>query len=164
MKLEGQLSSLPKSAKLLIFCFLITLSFGFYTGLIFVNENTNASINGVEEQYLGNENNEVAVVMKFKKPEKEIITMVHNHVLSMSLIFFLLGGILLLTNLAPVLKKVLIVEPFVSLLLTFGGIWIMWSGVIWFKYVVVFSGILMTVTFTTSVSLILFQLAKKNKK
>lgn len=164
MQLEGQLNNLSKSAKLLVFCFLITLSFGFYTGLIFVNENTHSTFNGIEEQYLGNENDEQSEIMKFKKPEKEIITMVHNHVLSMSVIFFLLGGLLLLTQLSPLLKKILIVEPFISVLLTFGGIWIMWSGVYWFKYVVMFSGILMTLTFTTSVLIILFQLVKKENK
>jgi len=161
MQLEGQLKNLSKPAKLLVFCFLLTLSFGFYTGLIFVNENTRSTFNGIEEQYLGNEADEQAKEMKFKKPEKEIITMVHNHVLSMSVIFFLLGGLLLLTQLSPLLKKILIVEPFISLLLTFGGIWIMWSGVYWFKYVVMFSGILMTLTFTTSVLIILFQLVRK---
>jgi len=163
MQLEGQLNKLPKSAKLLVFCFLLTLSFGFYTGLIFVNKNTHSAFNGIEEHYLGNETDEQAQEMKFKKPEKEIITVVHNHVLSMSVIFFLLGGLLLLTNLSPLFKKILIVEPFISLLLTFGGIWVMWSGVYWVKYVIMFSGILMTLTFTTSVLIILFQITRKTE-
>lgn len=162
MKLEGLIHNLPIQAKLLITCFLLTLSFGFYTGLLFVNENTHSTFSGIEEQYLGNENDENAVEMKFKKPLKEIVTMVHNHVLSMSIIFFVIGVILLTTSLPSCLKKILIVEPFISLLLTFGGIWVMWSGIIWFKYVIMISGILMTLTFTTSVVLILSQLYKKN--
>ena len=131
---------------------------------MFVNENTHSTFHGIEEQYMGNENDEQAVDMKFKKPEKEIVTMVHNHILSMSVIFFLLGGLVLLTNLHPLLKKILIVEPFFSLLLTFGGIWIMWSGVVWFKYVIMLSGMLMTATFTTSVLIILVQLIRKQHK
>jgi hypothetical protein len=110
---------------------------------------------------LGNEDDENAEVMKFKKSKKDIVTMVHNHVLSLSIIFLLLGGLLLLTNLSPILKKILIVEPFISLLLTFGGIWVMWSGVLWFKYIIMLSGILMTATFTASVLIILFQLLRK---
>jgi len=161
MELNGLIHQLPKNAKILIACFVVALSFGFYTGLLFVNENTNSTFQGIEEQYLGNEADEEALEMKFKTPKKKIITMVHNHVLSMSVIFFLIGGLLLLTSISPLLKKILIVEPFLSLLLTFGGIWVMWSGVIWFKYVVMISGMLMTLTYTASVIIILLQLSRK---
>ncbi|MDG1475958.1 MAG: hypothetical protein P8Q14_02315 [Vicingaceae bacterium] len=154
---------LPKPAKLLVGFFIVTLSFGYYTGLRFVNENTNNTTQGIEEHYLGNEDNEDAEVMRFKKSEKEIITTVHNHVISMSLIFLALGGILLITSINPVLKKCLIVEPFISIILTFGGIWLMWSGVLWFKYIVICSGILLTITYTTSVVIILLQLLKQFK-
>ena len=160
MELHGKIHHLPKQAKLLIGAFIITLSFGYFTGLRFVSENTNNTTEGIEEQYLGNENNEDAVEMKFKKSEKEIITMVHNHVVSMSIIFLLLGSIILITSIHPLLKKFLIIEPFISIILTFGGIWLMWSGILWFKYVIIFSGILLTITFTTSVVMILIQLFK----
>ncbi len=160
MSLHGKIHSLPKTAKLLLACFLITLSFGFYTGLIFVNENTNNTVEGIKTHYLGNENDENAEIMQFKKAEKEIITTVHNHVLSMSVIFFLLGMILLTTSIHPTLKKVLIVEPFISILLTFGGIWILWLGVDWFKYVIIVSGITLSLAFTISVFLIFSQLIK----
>lgn len=161
MELQGKIHELPKSAKLLLGFFILTLSFGYYTGLRFVNENTNSTTQGIEEHYLGNEGDESATEMKFKKTEKEIITTVHNHVVSMALIFLALGVILLLTSIPKKLKQFLIVEPFISIVLTFGGIWLMWSGVLWFKYIVIFSGILLTITFTTSVILILFQLFKK---
>lgn len=162
MELHGKIHQLPKSAKLLVVFFILTLSFGYFVGLRFVNENTNSTVDGIEEHYLGNETDEEAEVMKFKKAEKEIITTVHNHVTSMSLIFLTLGVILLLTSIPKGLKKFLIVEPFISILLTFGGIWLLWSGVLWFKYVIIFSGTLLTLTFTTSVMLILLQLFKKN--
>ena len=109
MQFEGKIQELSKTTKMLLVCFLITLSFGFYTGLLFINENTNSTFNGVEEHYLGNEDDENAEVMKFKKSKKDIVTMVHNHVLSLSIIFLLLGGLLLLTNLSHILKKILIV-------------------------------------------------------
>jgi len=162
MELHGKIHTLPKQAKLLIGAFIITLSFGYYTGLRFVMENTNNTTQGIEEHYLGNEDDEDADEMKFRKSEKEIITTVHNHVVSMSLIFLLLGGILLLTSLPHALKKVLIVEPFLSIILTFGGIWLMWSGVLWLKYIVMFSGMLLTLTFTVAAVLIMVQLFKKS--
>ena len=163
LELHGIIHQLPKPAKLLVGFFVVTLSFGYFTGLRFVNENTGNTTRGIEEHYLGNEADDDADIMRFKKSEKEIITTVHNHVTSMSLIFFALGSILLITSVNPLLKKFLIIEPFISIVLTFGGIWIMWSGVLWFKYIIICSGILLTITFTSSVILILSQLLKKTQ-
>ena len=163
MELHGKIHELPKAAKLLVGFFILTLSFGYYTGLRFVGENTGNTTQGIEEHYMGNEANEDAIEMKFKKSEKEIISIVHDHVIGMAVIFLVLGAILLMTSLPPKLKKFLIVEPFISIILTFGGIWLMWSGVLWLKYVIIFSGVLLTLTYTTSVILILQQLFKKKE-
>jgi hypothetical protein len=161
MQLDGLLLTLPKELKLLIAAFVIVLSVGFYTGLLFVSETSSASPNGIEEQYLGNEDDDGVMVMKFKKSEQEMLTLVHSHVLSMSLIFFLMGLILSITRLNRSFKLFLILEPFVSVILTFGGIYFLWTGMLWMKYVVMFSGTLMALSFTFSVILILFQLTKK---
>ena len=163
MELNGLIYKLPKEIKLLTGTFLIILSIGFYTGLLFVNESSSTSASGIEENYLGNENNEDAQVMKFKKPEKEMLSIVHSHVLSMSLIFFLVGLILSTTSLNRSLKLFLMIEPFLSVVLTFGGIYLLWKGVLWMRYVVMFSGFLMTITFTTSVLIILVQLLRSKK-
>ena len=90
-----------------------------------------------------------------------MLTIVHTHILSMSFIFFLLGALVWLSKLPKNLKLFLSVEPFISVLLTFGGIYFLWTGLLWMKYVVIFSGILMTLTFSISVILVLQQLAKK---
>jgi len=161
MQLNGLILTLPKELKALIVVFIIVLSIGFYTGLLFVSDTSSANPNGIEEQYLGNEADEDAVVMKFKKSEKEMLTLVHNHVLSMSIIFFLIGLILSITQLGKKLKLFLMIEPFISVILTFWGIYLLWKGFIWMKYIVMFSGALMTLTFTLSVIIILFQLLKR---
>jgi hypothetical protein len=163
MQINGLIQSLPKELKLLIGAFIIVLSIGFYTGLLFVSEKSSANPNGIEEQYLGNEADENTMVMKFKKSEQEMLTLVHSHVLSMSLIFFLVGLILSITQLNRNLKLFLIIEPFVSVILTFGGIYFLWEGLLWMKYVIMFSGTLMALSFTVSTFIILFQLFKKGQ-
>jgi len=162
MQLNGLIYTLPKELKLLIGTFIIVLSIGFYTGLLFVGETSSTNPNGIEEQYLGNETDEDAMVMKFKKSEKEMLTLVHNHILSMSIIFFLVGGVLSITQLGKKLKLFLVVEPFLSVILTFGGLYFLWKGILWMKYIVVFSGVLMTLTFTVAITIILYQLFKQN--
>lgn len=162
MNISGSIYSFPKEIKLLIGSFLVVLSIGFFLGLSFVNETTEVKPDGIETQYLGNEDVADAPTMKFKKSGREILTLVHNHMLSLSVLFFLLAIILSTTDLNKKVKLFLMVEPFVSILLTFGGIYILWSGVLWFKYIIILSGILMTFSFAAAVFIILKQLLKGN--
>ncbi len=164
MEFQGSLSTFSKEIKLFIGAFVIILSVGFYTGLLFVSQTSTTGPDGLVENYLGNEEDEAAEIMKFKKSEREMLTIVHTHILSMSFIFFLLGVLVWLTKLSKKLKLFLTVEPFLSVLLTFGGIYFLWSGVLWMKYVVIFSGFLMTLTFTISTILVFHQLALKPDK
>lgn len=164
MQLNGLIFTLPKEIKLLIGAFIIVLSIGFFTGLLFVGETSSANPNGIEEHYLGNEEDEHAKVMRFKKSEKEMLTLVHNHILSMSIIFFLVGLLVSITKLKRKFKLFLIVEPFASVILTFGGLYLLWKGILWMKYIVMFSGILMTLTFSLSVIIVLKQLFQQHNK
>jgi len=161
MELHGLLHTFPKHIKLFIAAFVILLSVGYGSGLLFVGNTNSNNPNGMEENYLGNEDDENAAVMKFKKGEREMLTLLHTHVLSISFIFFFLGCLVALTSLPKKLKSFLMIEPFLSILLTFGGIYLLWKGILWMKYVVMLSGIVMTLVFIVSAFSILFQLTKK---
>ena len=164
MHYNGLLETFPREIKIFIGAFVMLLSLGFFTGLLFVNETSSATPSGIEENYLGNEKDEDAKVMKFHKSEHEMLTIVHTHILSMSFIFFLLGILVWMTRLSKNWKLFLTVEPFLSIILTFGGIYLLWSGMLWMKYLIVFSGVLMTLTYTISVVLIMYQLLMKPKR
>jgi len=164
MQIQGLLSQFPKEVKILIAAFVVTLSIGFFTGINFVKITSTFQSTGIASNYLGNENDEEADVMQFKKSEKEILTLIHNHILSMSIIFLLLGGILSLTSLSKRWKAILMFEPFLSIILTFGGIYILWSGVIWFKYIIMLSGLAMVLSFIFSVFFILKEIVFSIKK
>lgn len=166
MKVHGLIHQFPGEIKILLLAFVLVLSVGFYGGLSFVGNTTSMSVSGIETHYLGNEDDENSEVMKFKKNKREILTIVHNHILSLSVIFFLLALILSTTSINKKLKYFLMVEPFFSILLTFGGIYLMWTGIIWFKYVVIFSGVLMTLSFVVASLIILIEILfySKTKK
>ena len=161
MKLHGLLQTFPKHIKLFIAVFVIMLTVGYGSGLLFVGNTNSNNPSGMEENYLGNEEDENAEVMKFKKGEREMLTILHTHVISISFIFFFLGGLIAMTSLPKKLKTFLMIEPFLSILLTFGGIYLLWKGMLWMKYIVMLSGIVMTIVFVVSVMSILFQLTKK---
>ncbi|MGI9531051.1 hypothetical protein [Lutimonas sp.] len=143
MDVKGALGSMSLQFRLFVVCFVLILNVGFFTGFNFVRVTTSLNSTGIEENYLGNEEDEDAEIMHFKKSEQEVLTLVHNHILSLSLIFFVLGVLMYMTNEKSTTVGFLMFEPFVSLVLTFGGIWLLWKGVIWFKYVIMISGSLM---------------------
>ena len=176
MKLEGKIHNLPGHAKAFLFAFLLTLSFGYFTGVLFIKHTTEFTSQGIEESYNGNQTEEEITEddwenddwegenfqpLKYKKSEQEIISIIHEHVISFSLIFLLLGVLVLLTSIPIWLKKILIIEPFISTVLTFGGIWMLWKDITWMKYIVMFSGVLLTITFSVSVIIVMQQLLKK---
>ena len=167
MQFHGLIHTFPKTVKLFLLFFLIALSFGFFSGFKFLKHTTKLSTNGIEQHYNGNEkgaeqSNTEEVI--FKKAESEILTIIHTHALSMSLIFFALGIILITTSINEKLKLFLLVEPFISIVVTFGGIWLLWKEVSWFKYVVMISGIFLTTSFVIIVLIIMWQIlfVKKN--
>lgn len=157
------ISELSKELKTLITAFVIVLSVGFYSGIRFVNETDSHTASGVYENYLGNEENEDAEVFKFKKTDREMISIVHSHIISMALIFLSIGGLLSMVPLGKKLKYFITIEPFVSIILTFGGIYLMWMGIEWMRYIVIVSGILMTLCYTAAVVLILKHTLVKSK-
>ena len=162
MQFHGLIHTFPKYIKIFIAAFVIVLSVGYFTGLMFVNQTDSSNPSGLEKNYLGNEDNEDAEVMIFKKGDREMLTILHTHVLSISFIFFLLGGLVSITSLPTKLKSFLMIEPFISIILTFGGIYFLWKDVSWMKYIVMISGILMTIVFIISAGAVLLQLSKKS--
>ena len=154
MNFIDNIHDFPIAVKRFILLFVLTLSVGYFTGFKFIKRTTELSSVGIERNYNGNESDESATKMKFKKSEGEILTTVHTHILSFSLIFFCLGLVLLTVPMSTKLKNFLLIEPFISIILTFGGIWMLWKDVTWFKYVVMISGTLLTLSLTISVLLI----------
>ena len=160
MELHGLLQTFPKHIKLFIASFVVVLSIGYATGLLFVKQTQSVSPDGIEQNYLGNEAIENVKVMKFEKGAREMLTIIHTHILSMSFIFFFLGGLLAMSSIPKRWKAFLMIEPFFSILLTFGGIYFMWMGVTWLKYIVMLSGVLMTSAYFVSAGIILYDCFK----
>ena len=157
----GFIASFSKELKVLTAFFLITLSIGFYLGLGFVNHTTDAQAQGVIENYNGNEDDPDAEIMKFKKSEHEMYNILHTHFLSLSVIFFLLGILVYGVKMNSFWRKLLMIEPLVSVLLTFGGIYFLWQGLEWMVYVVMISGFLMTLSYSIAILMIFISLFRK---
>ena len=157
---KNYIATLPKPIKMFLAAFLVALSVGYFTGLNFVSQTDSTSPKGIVENYNGNEDNPEAKTMKFKKGKREMLTIIHTHILSISFIFFMLGILVWGTNQSVLLKSILTIEPFVSVLLTFGGIYMLWLGYSFFSYIVIVSGILMTLSYVLGVLVVFKDLFK----
>lgn len=162
-KWNGFLRIIPASAKWMVGLFVIVLSIGFYSGIRFVEHTTDFNPQGVEEQYIGNEDDEEAEELKYEKTTQEMFTTMHTHFMSLAMVFFLTGILTLLTKADKNMKRFLAIEPLISVIVTFGGLILMWKGVLWMKYIVILSGVLMTLCYTGCVLLILWDLTQKSE-
>jgi len=173
-----KLRHLPKFAKLSITGFILALGFGYITGLMYVEDTTKLSLDGIEENYNGNslanepidddtiddwdESLEMTEPLRFKKSKQELITIIHTHVISFALIFLSLSILIYFTSTPLIIKKILLIEPFVSIVLTFGGIWLLWLGLDWLKFIIMISGSFLTFSFILLSFFILIELTKKD--
>lgn len=156
-----QLHTLPKLLKSCLIAFLIALSFGYFSGIDLLKHTTDFKSKGIENNVLGNELDESAETLHFKMSERELHGIIHSHVVSLSVLFLILGVLIYFTSLPTSLRAFLMLEPMLSLLATFGGLWLLWSGVVWLKYLIMISGVLMHLSFVVLILCLLRELLLK---
>jgi hypothetical protein len=158
-----RLQQLPAKIKLLLFFTVLNLTFGVSIGLYYVANTTQLSPAGTTEHFSGSEiDAEFDIPEKYPKPVSELLITTHNHILSLTLIFLVIGGIFYFnSSITGGLKTFLIAEPFVSILTTFGGIWLIRFVHPAFSYLVIISGILMYGCYFTMAGVLLYELGLK---
>lgn len=138
----------PPAYKKLIFTFVLVSFIGVVVGGIMIEVTTHLTPEGVVEQYKGNRKNKTkAAELKFPKPFKEMLITTHNHILGLSSLFLIMGFLYLGTGRSSWWHISIAVEPLLSLIFTFGGLWVMrywWAP---FVYVVILSGTLMLASY-----------------
>lgn len=150
-----------KSLKRILLLFMATISLGYGFGLRYLYLTTEANPTTLESHYLGNEADEEAEIMKFKKTEKSILTFLHDHLFALGILQLILSLLIYFTKTKKRLKSFLIYEPFISLLVTFSGIYLLWLGVPGLQYLLMISGALFHTTFIFSIFFFSFKLVKK---
>lgn len=159
--MQTALHQLPVLLKRSLLVFLLALSFGYFSGADLLKHTTSFKSKGVAENVLGNEADETAEELRFKMSERQLHGIIHTHVVTMSVLFLILSVLIYFTSLPAGLKSFLMIEPFLSLIATFGGLWCLWKGMVWLKYVVMVSGVLMHLSFITMIVLLCWQLLRK---
>jgi hypothetical protein len=155
-----RLYEFPKKLRLLCLLTVINLTIGVSVGLYYVGYTTQFSSAGTSEHFAGSKiSAQFDIPDKYPKPISELLNTTHTHIISMTFIFLIIGGIFFFNSIITgLLKTILIVEPFVSILITFGGIWLMRFIHSGFSYIVIFSGLLMYLSYFIMVFIICYEL------
>lgn len=141
--------------------FLLMLTAGYSIGILFVDHSSSGTPKGLAEQFRGSSAEESAqsAELRYEKSPDEMYTFLHNHILSLSLIFFAVGSIFHFSSIVTGgLKVFLMIEPLAAIGTTFGGIWLMRFVSEGFNILVIISGTAMALCYLAMVGLILVEL------
>ena len=158
-----KLYEFPNKLKLLCFLTVFNITVGVGVGLYYVGYTTQYSSIGTSEHFAGSKvSDDFDIPDKYPKPISELLNTTHTHVISMTFIFLIIGGIFYFNSIITgSMKIILIVEPFISIMATFGGIWLIRFIHSGFSYLVILSGILMYLSFFVMASTIFYELSIK---
>lgn len=159
MNWQFRLRNLPKPIKGMLTTFILVMLFGYSTSFVLLADTTQLKAQGIEENYLGNEDlPETDGPLKFRKSKHEMMNIVHTHAFVLGILFLITGLMIYFCGIPVWLKKFLMIEPLLSIIFTFGFILIVWKGYSSFKYLAMISGIIMHFSFLSMLFLIFREL------
>ena len=108
-KLSIRLSALKIHFKIFISVFLFVLSVGYISGLDLLNFTTNFSVEGIERNILGELENKDQDIIYFKMPKGQLNTIIHSHLIGLSIVFLILSILVNMTNCNFLFKSFILV-------------------------------------------------------
>jgi hypothetical protein len=143
----------------------IVQAVGYTTSLVYVWYTTRLTPPGIAVHYRGAADSAAGDgAMQFPKSFAEMLTVTHTHLLGMAAIFVVTGiGITLCTGVSPRWKRVLAVEPFIALLVSFSAMWLMRYVDGRFAWLLEASSGVLAITFYVQSALILRDLARAER-
>jgi hypothetical protein len=157
-------SSLPETIRALGRWITIVQLVGYTTSLLFIRHTTGMTPVGVATRYRGSAPDAAEGAMQFAKSFSEMLTVTHTHLFSMAAIFVFSGlALALCARPSERWRRILIVEPFVALLVSFSAMWLMRYADARFSWLLGLSSGLMAVTFYVQSFFILRELMPRSR-
>ncbi len=155
-----KLKTLDKPLKLLLAAYLFAITTGVSIGVLFIRHTTHMSTEGVIERFNGSlSDDDFEIREVYPKPLSELIITTHNHILGLSFVFFTVGLIFYFNSIIDGRWKIfLMVEPLISLLVSFSSIWLVRFYNPSFVYLTFISSFLMFASFYIMVAISLFEI------
>ncbi|MCW8848451.1 MAG: hypothetical protein OQJ81_00625 [Melioribacteraceae bacterium] len=159
------LYQLNRELKSFLTIFLLVLSIGVLFGLVFLFHTTSFDKDVTSERLIEAEQvleEDFGINESKAKSTGELLMTTHNHILGFAFIFFLTGGIFYFNSLINIFwKTILITEPLISTVVSFGSLWLVrFYGNGWI-YLTILSAILMYSAFFIMVVISIYDLNRK---
>ena len=168
--MPNNLYQLNKNLKALYISFLIVLSIGVSMAMVYIYLTTSMTIDGTETRYAGDNipedfDPDIDVLENSPKSFLELVSHAHSHIVSFSFIFFLTALIFEKNSIVKgKWKLILMIEAFISILITFGGFFLIRFIDRGFSYLVITSSSIMYLSYYIMVAVCLYELIfVKNK-
>lgn len=164
MSFETKLNQLPSLLKRFLLAYLIVLAVGISVGLFYVTSTTKAKPSGIIERWNGSKVEKNEIPEQYEKSFQEMLMTTHNHILGFSFILLQVGFIFYFNSVVKsTLKTILLIEPFLSIILTFGSIWLMRFVSHYFVYLTIISASVLYSSIFVMIIISMYDLAiKKN--
>lgn len=161
-----KLTELDRALKYFLITIIFVLTIGVSTGLIYLFETTNYSPTGTVQRFSGSQmiegDNEFEIPEYYPKPISEMLITTHNHILGFSFIFFIIGIIFYFNSvIIGFWKTFLLVEPVISVLITFGSLWLIRYVDTNFVYLTIISSTVLYISFFIMAGTCIFELQFK---
>ena len=163
MKNSFFLKDLEKNIKYFLVAFLITITAGIFTGLSYIYYTTNIAADSISERYAGSVVEEdYEIPENFPKSIENMIQTTHEHVNSFAIISFMIGMIFYFNSIINgKLKAFLMIEPFLSTIITFLSLWLIRFINTSFAYLVILSSTLMYFCWFVMIGIAMYELILK---
>ena len=161
-----KLHQLDNNLKYFLSLFLIVMTIGVTIGLIYVQSTTNISAEGTVHRYAGSEaKDEFDIPEYYPKPKSDMLMTTHNHIISFAMIFGMIGLLFYFNSMIlGTWKFILMAEPLISTIITFGSIWGIRFIAPDFAFITIISGILMYLAYYIMVGIMLYELLLYSEK
>lgn len=161
------LTKLEKPLKIFLGAYLVSILAGLSIGLYYVSYKATLNPSKTAEYYRGSEaaeGNEL-IVENYPKQIEEMLLTTHNHLLGLGFIIFSIGLIFYFnTIIKGVWKNMLMIDPIISLMITFGSIWLVRFVDRSFIYLTYLSSAIMYASLYVMILVSLYNLMKKEKR
>jgi len=163
LKNNFYLKDLEKNIKYFLVAFLITITAGIFTGLSYIYYTTNIAADSISERYAGSVVEEdYEIPENFPKSIENMIQTTHEHVNSFAIISFMIGMIFYFNSIINgKLKAFLMIEPFLSTIITFLSLWLIRFINTSFAYLVILSSTLMYLCWFVMIGIAMYELILK---
>ena len=159
-----KLQDLDSTSKIFLTFFLITMQLGILIGIGYIYYTTNLNPVGTIEHYNGSEVFDDDIPEEFPKTLENMILTTHAHVNSFAMISLIIGLIFYFNSIVVNKYKLfLMVEPFISTLVTFSCLWLMRYLNDSFVYLVIISSTIMYLCWSIMVLICLYELNFKKR-